>query len=128
MSRFALEEVSSGSNEGLWVTLGFVSDLERNDVLHIIGGDADAVREHDDKRLYLERFDQSYSCEHGGESVLVRPKTIEVRLSEEAREELHFDELSLVFEIPRSLDGYDDALKIFGEMSRAGSPVRVLTS
>jgi len=126
MPRFPLEEVSSGSGDGgLWVTLGFISDLEHNDVLHIVGGDADAARDHDDKRLYLERFDQSYSCQHGGESVLVRRASIEVQLSEEAREELEFDDRSVLFDVPQDLDGYDDALTIFGEMSRAGSPVRV---
>jgi hypothetical protein len=126
MPRFALEEVSSGADDGgLWVSLGFVSDLEANDVLHIVGGDADAARDQDDKRLYLERFDQSYSCEHGGDSVLVRRVSIEIQLSEEAREELAFDDQTLVFDVPRRLDGFDDAVRIFGEMSRAGSPVRV---
>lgn len=127
MLRFVLEDVSSGSDAGLWVSLGFSSDFERNDVLHIVSGDADVLAEDDDKRLYVERFDQAYSCQHGGERVLVRAKSIEVALSDEATRELDFTDGVLVFDVPLGLDGYPEALRVLGEMSRAGSPVRVDT-
>jgi hypothetical protein len=37
MEEYELEEVSSGVEESfLWVTLGFSSELEENDVLHVV--------------------------------------------------------------------------------------------
>jgi hypothetical protein len=119
MERHRLEEVMASPDQALWVTLGFSSALESNDVLHIVSS-ANA-----DEGLYLERFDQGYSAIGGAESVVVLPTAVEVHLTESARGELAFESADLVFDGAEDVPGYDRAIDVFRAMARAGYPIRV---
>ena len=119
MERHRLEEVMASPDQALWVTLGFSSQLESNDVLHIVSS-ANA-----DEGLYLERFDQGYSAVGGAESVVVLPTAVEVHLTESARRELAFESADLVFDGAEDVSGYDRAIDVFRAMARAGYPIRV---
>ena len=65
MQVYEIEELHSSEDEqALWVSTGFVSDLNDLDVLHIV-----CAKEIDEKDtntdlegIYFERFDQGYSC------------------------------------------------------------------
>jgi immunity protein 10 of polymorphic toxin system len=126
---YRLEEVMSGTEESyLWVTLGFSSELEKHDVLHIVcamsvddqdrrGGMAD---------LYLERFDQAYSCYGGAEAVRVGNASLEVQLNSKGLKALDFHG-GVAFEVPVGVAGYPDAVAILRRMStlECGKSVRV---
>jgi hypothetical protein len=110
------------------VTLGFSSVLEANDVLHVVC--ATSVEDEDRREgtvdLYLERFDQAYSCHGGADEVLVGFASIEVKLNEKGREALGFDG-GVSFRVPAGLDKYQDALAILRQMSglECGKRIRV---
>jgi hypothetical protein len=94
MEQYELREVMSGTEESYrWVTLGFSSELEEYDVLHVVC--ATSVDDEDRLKgmvdLYLERFDQAYSCCGGADEILVGLTSIRVRLNEKGRETLAFD-------------------------------------
>ena len=94
MEQYELQEVTSGIEESsLWVTLGFSSELENNDVLHVVCATSvdDEDRSDGMVDLYLERFDQAYCCYGGAEDVLVGRASIEVRLNHKGREALDFN-------------------------------------
>jgi hypothetical protein len=130
MERYTLEEAMSGVEDSfLWVTLGFSSELEAHDVLHIVcatvvdtqdreGGIAD---------LYLERFDQAYSCYGGAELVVVTPSSVEVRLTQAGGEALEFEGGRVFFDVPAGLASFGDALQILRKMTslECGQRVRV---
>ncbi len=125
MERYTLEEIMSANDAaGLWVTLGFTSGREPNDVLHIVS-DEQAAAMPEDERLYLERFDQSYACDGGAELVRVRPDAVEVHLTHDAQAALGFSDAVVVFEVPPGLVGYAHAVQIFRGMARAGRRVEV---
>jgi hypothetical protein len=112
MEQYGLEEVMSGGEEScLWVTLGFSSKLEEDDVLHIVC--ATSVDDQDRRGgmvdLYLERFDQAYCCYSGADVVLVGDVSVEVRLNAKGCEALDFDG-GVVLQVPNGLDGYQDAV------------------
>ncbi|HEY0682377.1 MAG TPA: Imm10 family immunity protein [Steroidobacter sp.] len=116
---YKIEEISAGVDEGcLWVSIGFSSELEKLDVLHVVcaldPGDQDLGEGHD--AVYLERFDQAYSCNDGAEKILVRPATIEVTLNAKGRQDLGFSG-DICFEAPDSLEGWANALGILERMS-----------
>jgi hypothetical protein len=122
VERHRLEEIRSSADQGLWVTLGFTSRLEANDVLHIVPGSSPDAAD----GLYLERFDQSYSATGGATSIVVRPTSVEIRLTEDARRQLAFESSDLVFESADAASGYEDAIHAFREMARLGYPIRVI--
>ena len=129
MEQYELEEVKSGVEEScLWVTLGFSSELENSDVLHVVC--ATIVDDQDRSRgmvdLYLERFDQAYCCYGGADVVLVGRASVEVRLNQKGSEALDFDG-GVVFQVPTGLDQYQEAVTIFRKMSalECGKRVRV---
>lgn len=119
MERYRLEEVMSGTEEScLWVTLGFSSETEPNDVLHIVCATEVELqdRELGMADLYLERFDQAYCCYGGAESLLATAVSLEARLNEKGSQALAFDG-GVTFDVPPALAGYEDALQILREMS-----------
>jgi hypothetical protein len=120
MERYRLDEVMSGTEETyLWVTLGFSSEVEKNDVLHIVCATEVELqdREHGMADLYLERFDQVYCCYGGADLVLATPVSVEARLNEKGRQALDFDGGGVTFDVPTALAGYEDALQILQKMS-----------
>src|SRR5688572_9504081 len=130
MEEYRLEEVASGVEAGsLWVSLGFSSQLEENDVLHLVcattvdAGD----RNGETADLYLERFDQAYSCSGGAELVLIAPSSVHVRLNEKGCEALDFVGGGVSFSVPAGLKGYEEAIEIFRRMAalECGKRVRV---
>ena len=74
VERYVLEEVMSGADGGGWVTLGFRSGLEPNDVLHIVASGSRAI--------YLERFDQAYSLDAAAIAVRAGVSCVEVDLTD----------------------------------------------
>lgn len=130
MERYALEEVMSGTEEScLWVTLGFTSELEDNDVVHIFCATTVDAQDRDEGMadLYLERFDQSYSCYGGADLVVAAPSSVEVRLNEKGSEALDFEGGGVSFQVSAELKGYQDALEILRRMSalECGKRIRV---
>ena len=121
MEYHQLEQVMSSSDEQLWVTLGFSSTLEHNDVLHIVPG----AEPDGSDGLYLERFDQSYSIAGGARSIVVTPRTISIQLTDDARRELAFESTDLVFEAVAPVAGYQEAVQMFRKMALIGYPIRV---
>ena len=126
MKRYRLKTVASGANAGLWVSLGFTSSLERKDVLHIVSGDqATAAGARSRARLYVERFEQLYSCNGGGELVRVRPTSVEVHLTAKAEHLLSFESGVLLFEFEKRLPGYAEAVRTFRAMTRVSQRVEI---
>jgi hypothetical protein len=126
MERYSLKTVASGAKAGLWVSLGFSSSLKRNDVLHIVSGDqATAAGERSRRRLYVERFDQLYSCDGGADLVRVGPSSIEVRLTPKAAHLLAFKRRVLLFECERRIPRYAGAVRTFQAMARVSERVEI---
>jgi hypothetical protein len=127
MERYILVEVMAGSDDGvLWVTLGFSSTLEPDDVLHIVSGSQTLDRPPAaGDGLYLERCDQSLSRQDGAERVTVSRRSVQVELTEAAREDLGFADKHLVFDLESSLPGFPRALGIFQAMADQGQNVVV---
>ena len=126
MKRYRLLGIASGSNAGLWVSIGFRSLLKRNDVLHVVAGEQSTPGgAHSRARLYVERFDQIYSCDGGAEFVRVRPQSIEVRLTPKAATRLSFESNVLLFECEKRPPGYAKAIDTFREMARVNRRVEV---
>ena len=119
MERYKLEEVMSGHEaDCLWITLGFSSGLCANDVLHIVRGTVT-----DEKKselgvagLYLERFDQAYSCTGGAEHIAATPLSVQVRLNEKGRDALGFADTEVWFDASNNLAKYGEALEILQKM------------
>lgn len=129
MERYPLDEVTFGVEDScLWVTLGFSSPLERNDLLHIVC--ATSVDAQDRRSgmadLYLERFDQAYSCYGGADLVLVTPALVDLRLNARGCDALRFDG-AVMLDVPESLHPYRDALLIFRRMLglECGARIRI---
>jgi hypothetical protein len=115
---YGVVEISSGLHEEtLWVSVGFSSDLESQDVLHFVCAlevdDQDRRLGHN--AIYLERFDQAYSCYAGAEAVLVGAKGIDVKLNAHGCENLSLPQ-SVEFVVTSSLKGWEDAQAIFRRM------------
>jgi hypothetical protein len=129
MEQYELHEVMSGTEESsLWVTLGFSSELEVNDFLHIVCATSvdDQDRQGGMVDLYLERFDQASCCYGGADLVLVGQASVEVRLNPKGCEALDFDG-GVVFQVPTGIDRYQDAVTILRTMSalECGKRIRV---
>ena len=101
VERSVLEEVMSGADGGGWVTLGFRSGLEPNDVLHIVASGSRAI--------YLERFDQAYSLDAAAIAVRAGVSSVEVDLTDDAQRALAFAARSLAFDGADKLPAYEDA-------------------
>ena len=122
MERYKLEEVMSGrETDCVWVTLGFSSPLCANDVLHIVRGPArdDESSTRGMAGLYLERFEQGYSCYGGVEHIAATPLSVRVRLTEKGRTALDFANTDIWFDVSNDLAKYDDALAALQQMMRS---------
>jgi hypothetical protein len=123
--RYSLKEVMSGAAPSRWVTLGFTSTLEANDVLHIVASEHAGEEAGPDRTLYVERSDQAYSAERGARAVHALANSVEVELTAEAQRALRFSTRLLSFDGAEQLPGYADARRIFKEMAQAGYPVEL---
>ena len=125
LKRYRLLTIASGSS-ALWVSIGFSSLLKRNDVLHVAAGEQPKPAGAQSRaRLYVERFDQIYSCDGGAEFVRVRPQSIEVHLTPKAAYLLSFESNVLLFECERRPSGYAKAMDTFREIARVNRRVQV---
>jgi hypothetical protein len=129
LERHILKWVKSGQLEDtLWVSLGFASKLEANDRLHIVCAkafDAQDVKHRMDT-IYLERFDQAYSCYHGARSIEVGATGVHLRLNAHGQKSLDF-RAHLHLSLPSVLRGWKAAQKVFAQMSehRCGAVIKV---
>jgi len=85
-------EVHSGDGNGLlWLSLGFVSAHDPNDVLHIACGQQ-ATGDPDDDALYLERTDQDLACSGEVRALRIGVTTVELTLSPKGAQALALPE------------------------------------
>jgi len=109
----------SGVHQGChWVTLGFSSRLESQDVLHIVVGIPPATQLRRAARPYLERFDQSLASESGAKLVDVGGGRIQVHLTRAGQQELGFSDPVVVFTGASRLKGHSEALDRFRQMAQ----------
>ncbi|KRD34220.1 hypothetical protein ASE35_10870 [Lysobacter sp. Root916] len=122
MKTYPIEEVHSGEDGCLWVSLGFVSESDPLDVLHIVCAYEvePQDREHGMDAIYLERDDQSRGGYGGAQRILVDERAVEVRLNEAGRALLEFED-SLCLLWPAELAGKAEALRILGRMRECES-------
>ena len=128
--RHVLKWVKSGELEDtLWVSLGFTSTLETDDRLHVVCAttfDAQDIKHRMDT-IYLERFDQAYSCYHGAQSIEVTSNGVRLKLNAHGRKSLDFRE-HLHLALPKgALRGWKSALRVFAKMQahHCGEVVKV---
>jgi hypothetical protein len=129
--RHVLKWVKSGKLEDtLWVSLGFMSKLEADDRLHVVCAttfDAQDVKHRMDS-IYLERFDQAYSCYHGAHGIEVTSAGVRLKLNAHGRKSLDFRQ-DLELALPKAaLRGWKSALKVFTKMQgcHCGEVVKVV--
>ena len=115
---FEVVEISSGLHEDtLWVSVGFSSELQDLDVLHFVcARDVDEQ----DRRLghnamYLERFDQAYSCYDGAEAIVIGASGVQVNLNARGCECLSLPN-AVHFLVASDLKGWSEAVSIFRRM------------
>jgi len=116
---YEVEEISAGvADDCHWVSIGFSSSIEKQDVLHVVCAlsvDAqDRKLGHDS--IYLERFDQAYSCYSGAEKISVGLQDIHFALNPEGGKALSLPR-SVSFAVPPRLKGWSAASRIFKRMS-----------
>jgi hypothetical protein len=92
VASYDVEECSGGEDEdSYWITLGFSSERERLDTLHVVCG-----KELDPypgfQGLYLERFDQGMSDYDLADSVVVSATSIDFSFNARGIERLGFPE------------------------------------
>lgn len=75
--------------------------------------------------MYGERIDQAYSAESGARAVRALRNSVEVELTAEAQRALAFSVRWLSFDGAEQPPGYQDALRVFKEMAKAGYPVEL---
>jgi hypothetical protein len=115
---FDVVEISSGLHEEtLWVSLGFSSKLEELDVLHFVCAievdEQDRRLGHD--AIYLERFDQAYSCYAGAEEIVIGTAGVHLKLNPHGRQSLSLPHI-VDFLVGSDLKGWSGATKIFKRM------------
>lgn len=114
-----LEEIKSGDDNGcLWISLGYVSEDNPYDVLHIVV--AKEVDEQD-RRLshnvvYLEGDDQDKSCYGGAAYITVTQDAVALSLNTQGLNSLGFSR-SPTFVGLESTSGGAAAKKVFEEMA-----------
>jgi len=129
--RYELRSIRSGSTGSeLYVSFGLSSPLERWDAFHIVCAKKvdDQDRELGMNTIYLERFDQAYSCYKGASSIRVSQRQVDLHLTKTGAKALDFKPL-LQFVLPPQLAGVRKALTVFKRMPRyeCGRLVQVLT-
>ncbi len=79
MEKIEIKELMAGNDdETLWVSIGFSSELEELDDQDVASG-MDGI--------YLERFDQAYSCYKGASQILVEHNSILIQLNKQCNED-----------------------------------------
>ena len=119
MEKIEIKELMAGNDdETLWVSIGFSSELEELDVLHLV-----CAEELDDQDvasgmdgIYLERFDQAYSCYKGASQILVEHNSILIQLNKLGMESLDFPN-EVMFMIPNSIEKIKDAKNVLRKMA-----------
>src|SRR3989442_4323368 len=132
METFTLEQIGSGVDMigCIWVTLGFSSALQSNDVLHLVCPEEVSPEERRQRQgldgLYVERFDQSLGCYHGVDRVTVKGRCIDVEFNAQGAKQLQFAG-PVTFIAPEGLSGFDQAVETFRAIARCedGSVVEV---
>ena len=126
---YDLSEIKSGETDDcLWVSLGFSSEIEDLDVLHVVcaheidGQDQSCGMD----GIYLERFDQGYSCYKGASKILVTETGFTVSFNDAGRRDLRFAP-RLKLDVTLDLVGYSEAIDVFRRMSEKphGSVIEV---
>jgi hypothetical protein len=115
MENYEIKELMAGNDdETLWVTIGFSSELEEFDVLHIVC--AEEIDEQDIASnmdgIYLERFDQAYSCYKCASQISVNHNSILIQFNKIGMEALDFSN-KIKFIIPKSLENINDVKHVF---------------
>lgn len=92
MANYDVEECSAGENEdSYWITLGFSSEREKLDTLHVVCG-----KEFDPypgfQGLYLERFDQGMSDYDLADSVVITADSVDFAFNLRGVERLELPE------------------------------------
>jgi len=119
MVTFPIVEIMSGEEDAIfWVTLGFSSELETNDVLHIVCAKSPdlATRESGMESIYLERFDQAYSCYGGVTGIATSSDAITVTLNAHGQQALNLPRC--VRFINQETFGYSAAVSTLQTMSK----------
>ncbi|MFK5924811.1 MAG: Imm10 family immunity protein [Verrucomicrobiota bacterium] len=115
-----LKELMSGSDEDcLWVTLGFASELESCDVLHIVCDKKtdDQDRSYGMEGIYLERSDQSLGGYRGADKIEIKESEVLLELNDEGQKQLGFNGAVLFF-YGKETEGAEGALRVFSEMPK----------
>ena len=118
--KFELTGVKSGvSSTDLWVSLGFSSPLERWDVLHIVCAKRfdDQDRELGMDSIYLERFDQAYSCYKAASRIRVHQRGVDLHLTKQGAKALDFAPI-LRLTYPQRQRGVQKAIRVFKQMTK----------
>jgi hypothetical protein len=125
---FEVVEISSGRHEDtLWVSVGFSSELQESDVLHFVCAmdvdEQDRRLGHD--AMYLERFDQAYSCYSGAEAIVIGATGLQIKLNAHGCESLSLAN-EVDFLVAPDLQGWSEAVGIFKRMQdlECGSVLR----
>lgn len=119
MKTYRIEEAQSGEEEDeyLWVTLGFASEENPLDVLHIVCSCEIEPQDRDGgmDAIYLERDDQSRGGYGGVERIAVGERSIDVVFNGAGLRDLEFGD-SLSLQWPAQLAGKAEALRILARM------------
>jgi len=121
---YPLASIKSGEDEiaGIWVSIGFRSPDREFDVLHIVGPDPVSPQHIQMGWLpiYLERYDQSLSCYHGADEILVEDGSVRVTLNKVGQDALDLPE-TLHFVSPKADEDFKRARDIFTKMKTFAS-------
>lgn len=118
MLEIELKEVHSGEEEFVyWVSLGFSSDLEEYDVLHIVCGKSVDQQEKESNMdtIYMERFDQSYGCYGGASMIKICETGILIEFTQAGINTIELPE-QVFFKAGSNLNGFSDAVKVLHQM------------
>ena len=119
MKTYRIEEAHSGEEEGeyLWVTLGFASEQNPLDVLHIVCACEIEPQDRDGgmDAIYLERDDQSRGGYAGAERIAVGERSVDVVFNADGLGDLEFGD-SVSLQWPEQLAGKAEALRILERM------------
>jgi hypothetical protein len=118
--KYEVRTIRSGSTASyVYVNFGFSSPLEKWDAFHVVCAKKvdDQDREMGMGTIYLERFDQAYSCYQGAESIRAHARGVDLRLTKKGTKALDFPPL-LHFVFPPRISGLRKALQNFKRMRR----------
>jgi hypothetical protein len=119
IERYIVNTVQSGEEETyIWVSLHFESPATEYDRIHIV---CSKRLDHQDRDfgtdpIYLERYDQLFSCADGASEIQITDQAVYIALLENASKQLGFSG-SLVLEWTSDLEGYEQAREHFTLMN-----------